>query len=234
MIRVFNYLLGVFLQLAAHLIVKRSPSLQNKLSLIKSEILRTISEKSIIPSNLAHSVIVIEDKRYYSHSGIDFYSIIRAVAINITSTRIQGASTIPQQLIRNITGERKIELKRKLQEIILSSLISKLFSKKEILSAYFTLYKFAFCKGITAFCEIEKYRVDQLNDIQSAEIAARFKYPSLNKKNYSRYLKRVRIIETKMLSCRKTDSYFKYLNSDFKIETEKFTKNILEFQMINS
>ncbi len=84
-----------------------------------------------------------------------------------------------------------------MREIILASLVDKYYTKNDILFAYFDTYIFDNCTGIFTFCKLENYDINNLTLKQSAEIAARFKYPILRKTNYVKYLKRVRIIEIK-------------------------------------
>ncbi len=192
-----NYFLGQSLKFLSFLIIQLNPSLKTQFTFIKETISKSNEHLKKIPDHLIKSLIVIEDKRYRKHYGVDLYAILRAIFRNTTTKRLEGASTIVQQLIRNITNEREINIKRKMREIILASLIDKIYSKDEILFAYFDTYKFENCIGIYTFCKSENYDLANLSIGQSAEIAARFKYPILRKTNYVKYLKRVRIIEIK-------------------------------------
>ena len=86
-------------------------------------------------------VIAVEDKDYYNHPGFDLRSIIRALFQNAESgTAVSGASTITQQLARNLlmTQNERYEksISRKIKEIILSTEITRLYSKDEILEIY--------------------------------------------------------------------------------------------------
>jgi len=96
-----------------------------------------------IPENLAHAFVAIEDERFYEHNGIDIIGIIRAGVDTIAKGRLgQGASTIPQQLLKNSvftgwTNETDIQsIKRKIQEQYLAIQISKTMTKDEILCDY--------------------------------------------------------------------------------------------------
>jgi len=166
----------------------------NKISLV---IINFNRAKTQIPENLILAVITIEDKRYFDHAGIDFYSILRALVKNTRAKRIEGASTITQQLVRNTLNKREITIKRKINEILLSTLVSKEFSKEEIINAYLCTYNFNNCIGVYSLCSKENYNINNLSNNEAAQIAARFKYPSINKSNYINYLKRVRTIEVK-------------------------------------
>jgi penicillin-binding protein 1A len=95
--------------------------------------------KSDIPQNLVNAFIAIEDKRFYKHFGIDFVRTFKAVLVDIKRMRpAQGASTITQQLPRNLLPEvsrRKI-LGRKIKETLLAFQIEKHYSKEQILEFY--------------------------------------------------------------------------------------------------
>ncbi len=91
-----------------------------------------------LPPHLIDALLATEDKRFYSHFGIDILSNIRAVLIDIKSMDFsQGASTITQQMARNmfLTLDKKVS--RKMREIVLAIKIEASFSKDEILEIYF-------------------------------------------------------------------------------------------------
>ena len=90
-----------------------------------------------IPDYLKHAVISAEDKKFYSHFGVDPAGILRALYKNLIRGKIsQGGSTLTQQLAKNyfLTPERTIT--RKIRELIIALLIEGLFSKDEILEIY--------------------------------------------------------------------------------------------------
>lgn len=98
----------------------------------------------MIPEDLAHAFVAIEDERFYEHNGIDIKGIIRAGFIGITTGNFsEGASTITQQLLKNsvFTDWTKEEdfldkVKRKIQEQYLAIELTKISSKDEILLNY--------------------------------------------------------------------------------------------------
>jgi penicillin-binding protein 1A len=196
MISTFNNIGGKAILLIALLVLKKSSSTKLKLKTIRNNIIKN-KEKIEIPDILISSIIRIEDKRFYDHNGIDIYSITRAVYKNLTSKRLEGASTIVQQLVRNNINERSITFKRKINEIFLATLIDKQFSKNEIIIAYLETYNFGKSFGINSLCRNEKYLLHALSNHEVAQITARLKYPNLNTSNYIKYLKRVRTIELK-------------------------------------
>lgn len=98
---------------------------------------RTPIKLAEVPKDLINATIAIEDKNFYAHSGIDFYGIARAAMAFLQESKVQGGSTITQQLIKNtlLTPERT--LTRKFKEIQIAFWTEKIYSKDEILQMYF-------------------------------------------------------------------------------------------------
>lgn len=95
-----------------------------------------------MPNYLVQAIIAVEDVRFYSHSGYDLSSIFRATAHNVESGEIEeGASTITQQLAKNLFLTQEQSFTRKLEELFLAMNIEKHFSKNKILELYLnTIY----------------------------------------------------------------------------------------------
>lgn len=133
-----------------------------------------------LPPDLIHAVLAIEDRRFYSHFGIDPIGIARAIVTNVTSKNVHGGSTITQQLAKNLflTPERK--LKRKIQEAILAVWLETQLTKDEILSAYLNrVYLGGGAYGVEAASRI--YFGKSAKDLslrESATIAGLLKAPS--------------------------------------------------------
>nr|WP_246513427.1 penicillin-binding protein 1A [Azospirillum picis] len=90
-----------------------------------------------LPPHLVEAVLAIEDRRFYSHFGIDPLGLARAVYVNWRSGRaVQGGSTITQQLAKNLFLTPEKSLKRKIQEAMLALWLESRFSKDQILTAY--------------------------------------------------------------------------------------------------
>jgi 1A family penicillin-binding protein len=90
-----------------------------------------------ISPNLINAVLSVEDQRFYDHGGIDVVRVGGAVLANIRAwRRAEGASTITQQLARQMFLSRGKLYRRKLKEVILTAYIENLYSKKEILEMY--------------------------------------------------------------------------------------------------
>ena len=93
-----------------------------------------------LPPQLVHAFISAEDKDFFTHGGVDLPGIVRAVATNAqnygSGKRPVGASTITQQLAKNLIVGNEVSLGRKVREAILARRIEATFSKKEILELY--------------------------------------------------------------------------------------------------
>ena len=86
---------------------------------------------------LPEAVVAIEDRRFYSHFGVDPIGFARAMVANVMSGRlVQGGSTITQQLAKNLflTPDRTIE--RKVQEVLLALWLERKYTKEQILEMY--------------------------------------------------------------------------------------------------
>lgn len=89
-----------------------------------------------IPLDLQNAVIAVEDIRFWTHDGIDIRRLAGAFASNLSSSKVEGGSTITQQLIKNKLLSNEKSYKRKLQEAYLAMALEKNYSKTEILEAY--------------------------------------------------------------------------------------------------
>jgi penicillin-binding protein 1A len=93
-----------------------------------------------MPYNLKYAFIAIEDVRFYKHFGVDIRSIGRAAMRNLARRGIsEGASTITQQLARNLYLNPQKTFKRKIEEAVLAIQIERSYSKDEILNMYLNL-----------------------------------------------------------------------------------------------
>ncbi len=90
-----------------------------------------------LPKHLIEAVLATEDRRFYSHIGIDPFGLARAMSVNIRAGRwVQGGSTITQQLAKNLFLTPDKTIRRKVQEALMALWIERKFSKDEILAAY--------------------------------------------------------------------------------------------------
>ncbi|MDO4546576.1 MAG: transglycosylase domain-containing protein [Clostridia bacterium] len=97
---------------------------------------RIDAEWSEIPENLKNAVIAIEDKRFYTHNGVDVKRILGAFIGNLLNNDMQGGSTITQQLVKLTMLTSEQNYKRKLQEAYLALHLEEQLSKEEILLEY--------------------------------------------------------------------------------------------------
>ena len=95
---------------------------------------------SAVPPKVIQAFLSAEDQNFYSHIGIDFKGLLRAVLVNVknvlTNRRPVGASTITQQVAKNFLLTSEVRFERKIKEAILSYRIEQAFSKDEILELY--------------------------------------------------------------------------------------------------
>lgn len=98
---------------------------------------RRLVHLSEIPAHVRNATIAAEDSRFYSHGGVDYIGIGRAVWVNLRAgaTR-EGASTITQQVARNLFLTRERTLRRKIREAILARRIEQRYDKDSILQIY--------------------------------------------------------------------------------------------------
>lgn len=95
-----------------------------------------------IPEDLVNAAIAIEDKRFWTHNGVDWIRTAKSVINMFTGGSIQGGSTITQQLIKNSTGNNQVTVKRKVTEIFQALEFEKNHSKEQILEWYLNLVYF--------------------------------------------------------------------------------------------
>ena len=133
------------------------------------------------PKQLINAFISSEDANFFSHIGIDFKGLARAVMqLVLTGKKKQGGSTITMQVARNFLLSNKKTYTRKLKEIILSLQIEQEFSKNEILELYLNkIYLGQRAYGVAAASEIYYDRpLDQLTLAELSMIAGLPKAPS--------------------------------------------------------
>ncbi len=96
-----------------------------------------------IPKSLIDALVSTEDASYWEHGGVDYWGMFRAFWRNLRSGKAkQGASTITQQVVKNLLLTPEKTFKRKIQEIILARRLEKVLSKEEILTLYLNQVNF--------------------------------------------------------------------------------------------
>ena len=137
-----------------------------------------------ISKKVINSFLSAEDKNFYSHPGVDAKGVLRAVINNIsniaTSKRLEGASTITQQVAKNFLLTNEVSLNRKLKEAILAFRIERTLSKERILELYLNqIYLGGGAYGVaSASLEYFDKSISELNYDETALLAALPKAPS--------------------------------------------------------
>ena len=96
-----------------------------------------------ISSDYINAVVAVEDHRFFKHKGVDFISIVHSLYVNLKSKSVEyGASTITQQLARNLYFTQEKSPIRKVSEIFVASKLEKNYSKEDILEFYLNIIYF--------------------------------------------------------------------------------------------
>ena len=167
------------------------PSVSSKLYSGGGELVSDFSsEKRIfvpynaIPKKVIHAFLSAEDKNFFSHPGVDAKGIIRAVLRNISNIiyekRLEGASTITQQVAKNFLLSNEVSLNRKIKEAILAFRIERALSKERILELYLNqIYLGQGAYGIaSASLEYFDKPISKLDYAEASLLAALPKAPS--------------------------------------------------------
>ncbi len=155
-----------------------------------------------VPKKVINSFLSAEDKNFFSHPGIDAKSISRAIIKNLknilSEKRLEGASTITQQVAKNFLLTNEVSLKRKIKEAILAFRIERAYSKERIMELYLNqIYLGEGTYGIAA-ASLEYFdkAVSDLNYEEAALLAGLPKAPSKYnpKKSITRAKKRRNLV----------------------------------------
>lgn len=140
------------------------------------------------PDNLINAFIAVEDKNFYRHDGVDFPRTFKASLNYILKFSSSfGASTITQQLVKNLTGNDEITVERKVKEMFSALDLERQCDKSEILEMYLNIINLSDgCRGVGAAAEhYFSKKVSDLTLAESASIAAITNNPSkYNPKNH--------------------------------------------------
>jgi penicillin-binding protein 1A len=138
-------------------------------------------QASEVPAHLVQAILATEDRRFYSHFGLDPIGLARAIVANLRAGRIvQGGSTITQQVAKNLFLTSERSLKRKAQELLLALWLERRYDKDRILALYLNrVYLGAGTYGVDAAAR--KYfgkPARRVSLIESAVIAGLLKAPT--------------------------------------------------------
>ena len=137
-----------------------------------------------IPSLVVNSFLSAEDKNFFKHPGVDAKGVLRAIINNISnlmsSKRLEGASTITQQVAKNFLLSNEVSIDRKLKEAILAFRIERALTKERILELYLNqIYLGEGSYGIaSASLQYFDKPINELNYPEAALLAALPKAPS--------------------------------------------------------
>ena len=184
-----------------------------------------------IPAKVINAFLSAEDKNFFSHPGIDAKGILRAVIKNIKNIsqnkRLEGASTITQQVAKNFLLTNEVSMKRKVKEAILAFRIERAYTKERILELYLNqIYLGQGTYGIAA-ASLEYFdkSIKELNYLEAALLAALpkapskynpYKYPEIAK--FRRNLVLTNLEENKFISKKELS---KFKDSDIKLKKRK-------------
>jgi len=133
---------------------------------------RTLIPIDQIPKYAIQATITLEDQKFYEHSGFSILGIIRGVIVQaLKGKRLEGGSTLTQQLVKNAVLSNERSITRKIKELILSYRLEQKYSKDEILQMYFNEIPY----GSTAYgieSAAQTYFGKSAKDLTLAEAAA--------------------------------------------------------------
>jgi len=124
-----------------------------------------------IPKALINAAIAIEDKRFYEHQGVDWFTTLKAFANMFFGDKTVGGSSITQQLIKNITEDDSVTIQRKVLEFFRATVVEKNYDKKVIIEEYLnSIYLGQGCRGVKSAAEA--YFGKELQTLTIAECAS--------------------------------------------------------------
>lgn len=123
-----------------------------------------------IPQNLINATVAIEDKRFWTHHGVDWKRTAGAAVYMFTGRSVQGGSTITQQLIKNLSQNDDVTVRRKVLEIFTALEFDKNHSKEEIIEMYLNnIYLGRQCNGV--YTAAKKYFNKEVSELTLPECA---------------------------------------------------------------
>ena len=214
------------------------PSVSSKLYAGNGELVSDFSAEkrifvpfSAIPEKVINSFLSAEDKNFFKHPGVDAKGVIRAIKNNIynvmKSKRLEGASTITQQVAKNFLLTNEVSIDRKIKEAILAFRIERSLSKERILELYLNqIYLGQGAYGIaSASLRYFDKPISELNYSESALLAALPKAPSkynpYKNKELAKYRRNLVINNLFENSFIDKDQHFFLIRSEIKLKKRK-------------
>lgn len=147
---------------------------------------RTVIPFDQIPKNVVNATLAAEDRHFYEHGAISYLGILRSIYVDIKCRcKAQGASTLTQQMVRNVILTLDKDWTRKIREILLSYAVESKFTKDQILELYFNQIGYGSTNyGIEAASQSYFGKsTSELDLAQSATLAAMPKMPTTYLRN---------------------------------------------------
>lgn len=185
-----------------------------------------------IPDLLKNAFVAVEDKRFYSHDGVDFIRIGGAILNNLKGNSTQGASTITQQLVKNIYLSSEQTFSRKIKEIQMALKLERQLSKDEIMNSYLNMLYFGSGEyGVkNASKRFFDKELNELNALECAMLAGIVKSPTKYNpiNNYDNSITRARLVLSLMFEQGfiEENIHNDYKNSDITIKNTLIENNI--------
>lgn len=186
-----------------------------------------------IPYTLLQAIVSVEDQRFLEHSGVDPRGILRSIWVNVRAGEYQqGASTITQQMVRNIYLTRQKTFRRKIKEMLMAIMIEYRFSKDQIIEKYLNEVYFGQIGNleIRGVSQAAKHyfakSLEQLSVAEQALLAALIRGPFYYSpfKHFERAKQRQLLVLEKMLESRLiTDADFQKAKDEKLVFAENST-----------
>ena len=186
---------------------------------------------SAIPKNVVNAFLSAEDKNFFSHPGVDARGVLRATINNVknifTSKRLEGASTITQQVAKNFLLTNEVSINRKIKEAILAFRIERALNKERILELYLNqIYLGSGAYGIAA-ASLEYFdkSIKELNYAEAAMLAALPKAPSkynpYQNKDLAKFRRNLVLQNLYQNGILDFESYIRYKNQNIRLKKTK-------------
>ena len=186
---------------------------------------------SAIPKNVINAFLSAEDKNFFSHPGVDARGVLRATINNVknifTSKRLEGASTITQQVAKNFLLTNEVSINRKIKEAILAFRIERALNKERILELYLNqIYLGSGAYGIAA-ASLEYFdkSIKELNYAEAAVLAALPKAPSkynpYQNKDLAKFRRNLVLQNLYQNGILDFESYVRYKNQSIRLKKTK-------------
>jgi len=167
---------GIFQFIALHLVSEEWAQLS---PILTKEYHRYVQESAVMPPLFAQRLLICgEDHRFFSHVGFDLTAICRAIYRRVTRGKMEGASTIEQQIVRVLTGRYERTIGRKVREILLAVLLTRVAPKCDLPGLYLRVGYYGWrMNNFRQACVRLGLEARTMSLSEAAGLVARLKYP---------------------------------------------------------